>query len=206
MLREVASCVGAEWRTKAVWSVLLTLFFCVPYFALQRAIVMPVHTFPLSWVDEAVTFDPRWASVYQSGYLLLSVVPWLLDRPEDLSRYVRGFVRISLVGFAFFVLLPVAGPRPADAPAAGMYGWLVSYDRPTNAFPSLHMAFLGFTVLVAARVSRHRVPASRRRWLLASAAAWTVAVAYATLATKQHYAIDLPAGLLLAWLVDRRTR
>ena len=37
------------------------------------------------------------------------------------------------------------------------------------------------------------------RWSLVSLSGlWTAVIAYAALATKQHYAIDLPAGALLA--------
>jgi membrane-associated phospholipid phosphatase len=86
-----------------------------------------------------------------------------------------------------------------------MYKLLVSYDRPTNEFPSLHVALLAFTILVAARASQGRMPTTRRLTLLAMAAAWAAAVAYAAVATKQHYAIDLAAGLVLAWAVDRWT-
>jgi membrane-associated phospholipid phosphatase len=206
MLRDASHCVRALWREKVAWSIVLTLFFCVPYFALQRVAVMPVRTLPATAVDEAIAFDPDWAWVYQSGYLLMSIVPWLIDRRHELHRYVRGFVRISLVGFLFFLFFPVIGPRPAVVPDEGMYGLLVSYDRPTNEFPSLHVALLSFTMLVAGRATAGRMPAARRTALLSAGVGWILAVAYAAVATRQHYAIDLPAGLALAWVVDRWLR
>jgi membrane-associated phospholipid phosphatase len=206
MLDDAAACVFANWRRKAAWSIALTLFFCVPYFTLQRVFLLPVGTFPPTVVDTAILFDARWTWVYQSGYILLCAVPWLLDRSEDLDRYVRGFLWISLVGFACFLLLPISAPRPAATPDTGMYALLVSYDGPTNEFPSLHVALLAFTIRIAARASCGRMPPAHRLVLLSGATVWAMSVGYAAIATKQHYAIDLPAGLLLALAVDRRLR
>lgn len=194
----------AGWREKVGWSIGLTAFFCVPYFALQRLDLWPARTLPLSRLDAAVAFDPAWTWLYQSGYVLLSAVPWALDRRGDLRRYARGFVGISLAGFLVFLVLPIAGPRPAVVPSTGAYALLAAYDAPTNAFPSLHVALLTFTVLVAARATRGRLSPWARGVLVGGAAAWALAVAYAALATKQHYAVDLAAGLLLAVAVDRR--
>jgi membrane-associated phospholipid phosphatase len=47
-------------------------------------------------------------------------------------------------------------------------------------------------------------PAAISGWLLLSAGiVWAGAIAYAALATKQHYAIDVPAGVVLAWVAHR---
>ena len=44
----IASCARANWRMKAALSAGLTLFFCVPYFTLQRLTLFPARTLPLS--------------------------------------------------------------------------------------------------------------------------------------------------------------
>jgi len=159
-----------------------------------------VRTLPLTSVDLAIAFDPGWVWAYQSGYLLIIAVPWLLKTTADVSRYVRGFVLISCIGFVCFLLLPIEGPRPDVLPSTGMFAWLATYDRPTNELPSLHVGLLTYTMLVAAWVSRARMPSLRRACVLSMAAAWAVCVAYAALATKQHYALDVPAGALVGWI------
>jgi len=68
-----------------------------------------------------------------------------------------------------------------------------------NSFPSLHVGLAVYTVLFAARVSRGRMRTAARWWLVSAAWLWTALIAYAALATKQHYAIDLPAGALVAY-------
>jgi membrane-associated phospholipid phosphatase len=202
----VAGALSAHWRLKVRLSIALTLFFCIPYFLIQRLPLQPPRALPLSAIDRAIAFDPRWVWAYQSVYVLLSIVPWLADSKAELLRYARGFVRLSCVGFVFFVLLPIEGPRPPDATGNGMFRLLAWYDRPTNVFPSLHVGLAVFTVLFAGRISRGRIVPAHRLALLTLASIWVGLIAYSALATKQHFAVDLPAGALLAWLCDRRWR
>ncbi|HSC28755.1 MAG TPA: phosphatase PAP2 family protein [Vicinamibacterales bacterium] len=201
--RGIWRALTAEWRLKLALSAGLTIFFCVPYFTLQRVSIVPAARLPLGAIDLAVPFVPAWVWVYQSIYLLLTVVPWLLDSAGALHRYGRGFVLQSAVGFAFFLLLPVEGPRPDRIPQDGMFGLLASYDRPLNCFPSLHVALATYTVCIAASAFRRRLPVSSHKTTVIILSAWVVAIAAATLFTKQHYAIDLPAGALLGWLSHR---
>lgn len=203
LLRNGATCLRAEWRLKAALAVVLTLVFVVPYFTLQHVVLFPVHTFELTWADTWVAFDPRWVWVYQSVYPLIALVPWLAVTRSDLLTYARGFVVLSAGSFVCFLLFPVACPRPDSVPATGMFAWLVWYDRPTNAMPSLHVGLAAFTLFFGARTSRGMLPAEVWRGLLSAGSAWVAAIAYAALATKQHYAIDLPAGLLAAWIAFR---
>jgi membrane-associated phospholipid phosphatase len=210
----VASCARANWKMKAALSAGLTLFFCLPYFTLQRVTLFPARTLPLSAIDRAIDFDPRWVWAYQSVYLLLTIVPWLITTHLELRRYARGFVQLSAVGFAFFLLLPVRGPRPDVEAADLMFRILQWYDRPLNCFPSLHVGLAAYSVLVATSVSRgpstslgtgpstplgtSRMTPAARWSVVFLAGLWTAVIAYAALATKQHYAVDLPAGALLA--------
>jgi membrane-associated phospholipid phosphatase len=193
-----------ERRLKARLSVVLTLFFCVPYFLLQRFPVMPVRELPLTALDRAVAFVPAWVWIYQSVYLLMTIVPWLSDSADHLRRYARGFMLQSAIGFAFFLLLPIDAPRPAVVPAGGMFGLLVSYDLTLNSFPSLHVGLAAYTALFALEASRGRLAPAPRAVVLAALGVWVCLIAFATLATKQHYAVDLPAGALLGWICHRR--
>lgn len=196
--------VRAELRLKLALSLALAVFFCVPYFLLQAALVFPVRTLPLTWMDRAVPFSPGWVWVYQSVYLLMATVPWLAAGRDTLLRYARGFVWLSSVAFVCFFLVPVAGPRPVEIPTSGMFAVLVWYDGPLNSFPSLHCGLAVYTVLLAAEISRDSLPPRWRQVLLGILASWLLFICYATLATKQHYAVDVAPGLLLGWLGHRR--
>jgi len=160
----------------------------------------PPRTLPLSGLDRLVPFQPAWTAVYQSLYLLMPGVPWLAGSADNLKRYARGFLALSAAGFAVFLFFPVAGPRPAAVSAEGLYGLLIRYDAPLNSFPSLHIALAAYSLLLAEHLLAGAGRARAWVWL---GALWTAAIAYSTLATKQHYAVDLPAGLILALLAHR---
>ncbi len=189
----------AHWWLKLALGTALTLIFCAGYFGLQAHPLRPATTLSLSLIDRAVAFAPRWVWVYQSVYLLLPFA-WLCESKEQLRRYAWGFVIVMLVGFACFAFWPVAGPRPlvalADEP---LYRVLVSYDTPLNSFPSLHLAWATYSACVAIAVTDGVL----RRWLLCLLPLWVALIGYATLATKQHYFVDLPPGIALGWLAQR---
>jgi len=199
--RELRGRLLAHSRLKLGLTLGLAMAFGLPYFALQRFPLRPPRTLPLSGLDTWVPFQPGWAVVYQSLYVLMPAVAWLADSAESLRRYARGFLSLAAAGFAVFLAFPVAGPRPALAAEAGLYGLLVRYDAPLNSFPSLHVALAAYSLLFAHHLLAGADPSARR--LVWPGAGWTAAIAYSTLATKQHYAVDLPAGLLLALFAHR---
>lgn len=198
----IAHRVLAQLHLKLALAVALTLFFCLPYFALQAYPLFPVSTLPLSAVDRLVPFSPSWVWAYQSVYLLIAVVPWLATERDTLLRYAGGFTALSTVAFACFLFVPVAGPRPQAVPSGGMFALLVSYDSPLNALPSLHCALAAYTAFLAGELTRGMTPVSRRT-ALAAVGLWVLCICYATLATKQHYALDIPPGIFLGWLGHR---
>ncbi len=188
----------AHWRTKLWLGALLAALFCAGYFAIERHPLRPATALRLTAIDRAVPFAPRWVWVYQSIYLLLPLA-WLCETAGQLRRYALGFLGLSAVGFACFLCWPIAGPRPLELPADPLYRLLVSYDSPANCLPSLHVALAAYAAAVAIAVTG----GAGRRLLIAVLPAWVALIAYSTLATKQHYWVDLPPGILLGWLAQR---
>ncbi len=78
--------------------------------------------------------------------------------------------------------------------------FLKNVDASGNACPSLHVAFAVFAAGWLDRVLR-RLHASQPA--LALNILWAVAIAYSTLATHQHVALDVLAGALLGWIFVR---
>jgi membrane-associated phospholipid phosphatase len=105
---------------------------------------------------------------------------------------------LCLFALAIFYFLPNAVP-PANIDWAQYPGmaFLKDVDAAGNACPSLHVAtavFSGFWMhWLLPKVGLDR----RARWL---SALWCLAIAYSTLATKQHVALDVFAGATLGTL------
>jgi membrane-associated phospholipid phosphatase len=190
----------ALWPLKLGLTLGLNLLFWLGYGLLGRRTFFPVWTPPLTALDVAIPFQPEpWAWVYLSQFLFTSTLPWLLGTRLALRRYVIGLAFLCGVSFALFFFLPVASPRPAILSESGALGWIVSYDGTFNAFPSLHAGFLAYLGALAWRMFGGEAP----RWIWPAALAWAAAILYATIATRQHYALDLVAGAALGWVADR---
>lgn len=189
--------VTACWRLKLGLLVGLTLVFCVPYVYLAHHAFFPVRTLPLWPIDEWAGFRPGWVWVYQSVYLLTGSLPWLAKDWAELKRYLVGFAMLAGVSFLIYVFMPVAAPLPRVERPAGLYWVLRQYDGPYNAMPSLHAGFLYYTLAFARRVFG-RPPA----WVSIGVLGWAILILWSTLVTKEHYFVDLPAGIALAAVCD----
>ncbi|MDB5292932.1 MAG: hypothetical protein JWL69_4173 [Phycisphaerales bacterium] len=186
---------AAQWRLKATLSVTLGILFCVPYFLIGNFPLLPVHELPLTWPDRAIGFHPYfWVWVYQSLYVPVNLIPWLATERADLLRYARGFVLLSLISFAVFIFFPIRAPKPLVAHPTGMYGLLLRYDVPLNSLPSLHAGLLVYTLAFGRRITA----GGKFGAIRALIGAWAGLILYATLATKEHYAVDIIAGAMLA--------
>jgi hypothetical protein len=190
----VTACFGQ----KALMFVTLAPLLSVAYFLPQRFPLRPAREIGLWWIDRAIPFQPAWVVVYLCLYLWLPWAPLFATRRRDLNRYTLGALLMFGLSIVFFFAWPIAYPRPAlSAEANFVYRTLVQVDHPTNALPSLHAGLVVFSMLFA-----HRLYPDRRGLL---ALGWLsgALILYATIATRQHYFIDLPAGALVAWVSDR---
>ena len=188
---------------KAVLLLILPLVVTAGYLGIQREIIFPVRRVPLTWLDWAIPFQPHWTCEYVSLYLLNPIGPLLTRSRRDLLRYTRGILFLFACGFLCFVLLPVAGPRPLSANSHWLYQRLIGIDRAYNSFPSLHGGCAVYAVLFAAYSSMDTSRHTLRMYLTTMAWIWVALILYSTLATRQHFAMDLPPGIFLGWLAYR---
>jgi len=194
---DLRSRLSAHWRIKLLLLIGLTTAFTAPYIYLAHHPLTRLHQVPMTWLDRAAGFEPRWVWVYQSLYLLTGSLPWFAQTRRQLRNYVIGFALLSAASFAVFIFFPTRCPRVASPNASGMYKALLAYDGPFNAMPSMHVGILFYTLCFAGRVA---APISRFGWIVLLT--WFWLIAWSTLALKEHYALDLVAGVALAWLAD----
>lgn len=197
---ERVSCHG---RFKLLILLILPAVFACGYFPLQQAPLFPPRSFELSAIDRLIAFEPRWIHVYQSLYLLMPLAPLFVARRDALKSYVRGFLWLCAVSFLIFVFFPVSSPRPEVATGVAAFDLLTAFEGKLNAFPSLHAGLLAYSLFFTRDAYRDELPATSTRLLLLGGVIWGMLILYATLATKQHYAVDLPAGIVLAWMCHR---
>jgi hypothetical protein len=176
----------------------LTAGICGPYFALQRLELFPARLPPVTALDRAVAFEPLWIWPYVSIALLVAIAPMLATSRDALRRYVLGLAILCGVCFAVFLAVPVIGPRPSVMPDQALYRFIVAVDRPTNSFPSLHVGLAVYSLLYCNRVLGPGGSRSSRFLRQGLGALWGAAILYSTLATKQHWAIDLPPAIVIA--------
>jgi membrane-associated phospholipid phosphatase len=149
---------------------------------------------PWTPVDMAVPFIPETLWIYISDYVLVGSAFLLCRTEDDVRRFARAFVMMLFVGCAVHVLWPTVFPRerfPVHEPGltAAAFALLRTLDLPTSCLPSLHVAG---SYLAALSLWR------RRGLAFTLWTAWATAVTVSTLTTKQHYALDVLAGLCLA--------
>lgn len=180
----------AHWRFKLMAGAIIVIAFFIGYFLLLGFHVFPVREMPATALDRLIAFQPGALLLYLSLYLYIPLAPWLLDNKRDLNACCLAVSGLCLVGLVIFLFLPTAIPRPDSA----AYRPLIAIDGPGNACPSLHAAFTIFSAICIDRLARHlgdRGLARGLSWL------WCLGILYATLATKQHVAVDLVAGIVL---------
>lgn len=177
---------------------MIVLFALVPFYILIPEFVPPRARYvPELALDRALPLVPSWAIVYGALYLFLILLPLFVVRQQELIvRTVHAYLLIWIAAYiVFFVVYPTAAPRPDTVTGEGFGVWglraLYSSDPPYNCFPSLHVAHSVVSALACSRVHR-------RLGIIALIAAALVAVS--TLFTKQHYVLDVVAGVVLAFV------
>jgi len=145
-------------------------------------------------VDAAVPFVPGTVWIYFSDYVLVAAAFMLQTGWPEVKRYVKTYFVLLVVGAVIHLAWPTVFPRgwfPLDggSTSARALSALRGVDAATSCLPSMHVAG---SYLAAFSLWRHR-PAVFAGFLL-----WATLVAASTLTTKQHYLVDIFAGLSLA--------
>jgi membrane-associated phospholipid phosphatase len=118
----------------------------------------------------------------------------------DVRRFAQAYFALIIAGAVVHTLWPTVFPREAF-PLVGnditerTFAMFRQIDLPTSCLPSMHVAG---SYLAAFSLWRHR----QRVFVFFTS--WATAVAVSTLTAKQHYAVDVLTGLLMAaafWVV-----
>ncbi|HET7651076.1 MAG TPA: phosphatase PAP2 family protein [Gammaproteobacteria bacterium] len=188
-----------HWPLKSFGTIAYISAFMAVYFWLLRHPAFPVFTMPLTPLDRLIPFESWSLLPYATLWLYISLVPALLHLRREMAPYLSAVTLLSLTGFAIFFFWPTAVPKPdVDWAQHPSIQFLKSVDTAGNACPSLHVAFAVLTALWLHRLLKHMAAPILLQFINV---AWCVLIAYSTLATKQHVALDLETGALLGFAV-----
>lgn len=171
----------------------------VGYFGSQWFPIRNPVTFSATTVDRLIPFQSGWSWIYQTVYIVVPLVALSIPRKNHFDSYVRGYWLMLSTCLLCFWLYPVYSPRPADLSPNSldpMHALILSYDGIINCFPSLHVALGLFSILHGMAILRAR--GVHQRWLSVSMFLWMILMCYSTVALKQHYVVDVPAGIVVA--------
>jgi membrane-associated phospholipid phosphatase len=168
--------------------------FCGLYLLTGRMHLGEPMRLPMSVIDRHIPFLSWTIWIYHSQFFFLLISVWMLQQTAIISRTFYAITAASLISFAIFLVYPTTLPR-AELIAGGLttqaFAVLYSIDAPTNCLPSLHVA-LGWIAALGIGEEKRR---GRGLALL-----WAALISISTLTTKQHYLVDVLAGLCVAAL------
>ncbi len=178
-------------RTVALGVLAGYVVFAATYVPINRwSVGRPAHVLYLPGED-ALPFLPAFEYAYGLTYVLPLLLLVGIRTLAECVRCTLAFLLVLAVAYGTYAVFPVYLARPALVPSTLAEHLLaLEYRDPSyNHFPSLHVAITWLVYLAC----RERLGS---RWLLPL----SLAVSVSTLFVKQHYAVDVIYGALLAVL------
>ncbi len=142
--------------------------------------------------DRKTPYLPFFALVYFSTYIFVVQPFFVLSDARQFYLMLVSFVSISVISSLIHATVPSKIERVEQVTTGGVSGWMLDLFqktcKPYGNFPSMHV---GLSVPVV--VTNYMVggPVIGSLTLI-----WAVLIALSTLFTKQHYVLDVLAGLL----------
>lgn len=173
---------------------IMFLFFAA-YFHVLRHPAYPSITMSLTAVDTLVPFYPPALWIYVSLWFYVTVPPVMLLGLRELVAYGFWVTGLCVAGLLIFYFWPTTLlPHHVNTGEYWGFDILQGIDAAGNACPSLHVATAAFSAYWLDRVLKEMNVGVFGRIFNAL---WFVAIAYSTMATKQHVFIDVIAGFAL---------
>jgi membrane-associated phospholipid phosphatase len=171
----------------------LTLFgWLILYFFVNRLQVEPSRRIDLGIeLDRKIPYLPLFALAYFSTYVFVLQPFFILSFAGQFRWMLTSFILISVISSLIHAIVPSKIERVEQVTAGGLSGWMLALFqktcKPYGNFPSMHV---GLSVLVVAANFIAGGPVVGGVMLV-----WAVLIAISTLFTKQHYILDVLAGV-----------
>ena len=196
--RQVTAVIIKHMYLKSIGTTLFIGLFFGAYFYLLNAPAYPTTVMPITLLDRLIGFRPQAMPMYLSLWVYVSLPPALLATRSELYGYGLAMAGTCLAGLFVFYFWPTAVPvADIDWTQYPDVDFLKSIDASGNACPSLHVATAVFSAIWLHHLLRGF---GGPQWILFFNWAWCIGIVYSTLATRQHVAVDVLAGLALGAL------
>jgi membrane-associated phospholipid phosphatase len=196
--RQVAAAIARHAYFKSIGTTLFIGLFFGAYFYLLKDPAYPTTVMPVTLLDRLIGFHPLAFPMYISLWVYVSLPPALLATRRELYGYGGAMAGTCIAGLIVFYFWPTVVPA-ANIDWAQYPGveFLKSMDASGNACPSLHAATAVFSgIWLHHLLRRFGAPL----WILIFNWVWCIGIVYSALATRQHVAVDVLAGLVLGVL------
>nr|WP_288120397.1 phosphatase PAP2 family protein [Thiomonas sp.] len=198
--------LGRHFWLKSIGTTAFMLVFFAAYFYLLRHPDGHVTTMPLLALDRWIGFQPWALPIYLSLWVYVSLPPALMSSRSEIVGFGLRIGALCLIGLAVFYLWPTkVPPWSIDLARHPDFAALKGLDAGGNACPSLHVATAVFSAFWLDWMAPGLGFGARMRRLNML---WCLAIAYSTMAVKQHVAVDVFSGAALgaavAWITRPR--
>jgi hypothetical protein len=175
----------------------MKLFFW-GYLSILRAPLTRPMEMPLIWLDRWVGFSPAAFPIYVSLWVYVSLPPALMGSFRALASFGAWVGALSLLCLMIFWVWPTAVPvSDMDWSLHAGLSLIKGVDAGGNACPSLHV---GSAVFAAFWLDRIGKELNMPHWLRVANPLYCLAIAWSTMATLQHVALDVLAGAAIGTL------
>jgi len=178
---------------KAFGTMGFMLIFFAGYFGVMRHPLAPPTVMPLTVIDEWIPFTPSAFGVYVSLWAYVSLAPAFLPDRRQLLGYGLWIGALCLFCLFLFWLWPTTIPQGGvDWAAHPGLVMIKGIDLSGNACPSLHVATAVFSAVWLQHILNS---INAPRWLAVTSWLHCAAIAWSTVAIRQHVAVDVLAGI-----------
>ena len=193
--RQAAAVITRHMVLKSIGTTVFIGLFFGAYFYLLKDPAYPTTVMPIIFLDRLIGFQPLALPLYVSLWVYVSLPPALLATRRELYGYGRVMAGTCAAGLIVFYFWPTAVPAAnIDWAQYPNVDFLKNMDASGNACPSLHVTTAVFSgIWLHHLLRRFSAPA----WILICNCMWCIGIVYSTLATRQHVAVDVLAGLML---------
>ncbi len=180
------------WTVKALGTTAFMAIFFWGYFSVLRYPLGDPYVMPEIALDRWIPFTAASYPVYISLWVYVSLPPALLSNWRALLHCGFWIALMCASCLLFFWLVPTQTPVfDIDWSLYPSMSTIKSMDASGNAFPSLHVASAVFAALWLDRLFVHMRSPQALRWV---SLALCIAIAWSTVASRQHVTLDVLAG------------